>query len=251
MIDPSKGIFLKEVDSTNNFILSHGVNGSFVVSEIQTSGRGRNSRTWLSSEPNNLYFSALVQLDSFINLPLLSLLCGKAIHKTCKDFFPKSNLTIKWPNDIYSEDKKISGVLLETRTQKESISLIIGIGVNFYFSNLPENIPNIGMLMNEPPSVEFKKEFVKKLIFELNQILISSYHSDLVKQDLSYVYEHSYLKNKKIQFDIQENIFIGDFLGYDENGFLLVRVQDQIYKLQDTTKNFGVIKNDERCITGN
>lgn len=239
-----KGIFLKEVDSTNNFISCHGVNGSFVVSEIQTSGRGRNSRTWLSSEPTNLYFSALVQLDSFISLPLLSLLCGKAVHKTCKNFFPNSNLTIKWPNDIYLGDKKISGILLETKTQKESISLIIGIGVNFYFSNLPENIPNIGMLMNEPPQMELKLEFVKKLIHELNQILINSYHPELKKQDLNYVHENSYLRNRKIQFDSNETILIGDFLGYDEDGFLLIGLQNRVYKLQDTTKNFGVIKSD-------
>lgn len=240
LIDYSKGVFLKEVNSTNLFILSHGVGGSFVVSETQTSGRGRKSRTWFSSEPNNLYFSALVKLDNYLPVQALSILCAKAVHKTCKEFFSNLNLTIKWPNDIYLEDKKISGILLETQTQKDSILLVIGIGVNFYFSQIPE-IPNIGMLMNSPPSKELKDSFLKKMISEINQVLLDLYSPSEINKDIEYAYEYSYFRNKKIQFDFHEKILIGNFLGYDENGFLLVGVDNQTYILQDTTQNFGVI----------
>lgn len=242
LIDPAKGIFLKEIDSTNRYVLENGVKGSFVVSETQTAGKGRGAKNWFSNEPNNLYFSALVQLDNSVSLPLLSLLCGKSVHKTCKEFFPSAKLSIKWPNDIYQEDKKVSGILLELQTYREAVLVVIGIGVNFYFSSIPKDIPNVGMLMQAPPTKELKERFIKKLIFELNLVLFNSYNQESIQQDLKYIYENSYLKNKKIQFNYDGKVLVGEFLGYSESGFLLLSSNNSIYTLQDTTLNFGVME---------
>lgn len=241
LIDSSRGIYLKEVDSTNNYILTHKLLGSFVVAEIQTAGRGRASKTWISNESNNLYFSALVGLKNTPQIPLFSLLCGKAVLKTCKKFFPSLTLSLKWPNDIYLEDKKVAGILLEMQSNLEEVLLVIGIGVNFYFSSIPENIPNLGMLMNSPPPKELKTEFIKTMIFELNQVLLNLYDKESLEEDWDFIYQHSYLRNKKIQFDVHETILIGEFLGYNEYGFLMLSANQQVYVLSDTTPNFGVL----------
>lgn len=244
LIDTFKGIYLKEVDSTNNYIISKKLVGGFVVAETQSSGRGRGEKTWLSNEINNLYFSALVKLDESAKLSLLSLLCGKALLKTCKTFFPNYNLSLKWPNDIYLENNKVAGILLEMQSNSNETLLVIGIGVNFYFSSIPKEIPNLGMLMNSPPNPIFKEEFVKKMIQELNLVLFNLYNEESLNEDLNYINKYSYLKNKKIQFDVHGNILVGDFLGYDEYGFLILSSNSQIYLLQDTTPNFRVLKNE-------
>ncbi|HLW08823.1 MAG TPA: biotin--[acetyl-CoA-carboxylase] ligase [Fermentimonas sp.] len=139
---------LKEVDSTNSYLKKilyeqHPEEGSMVISEFQTSGRGQMGNSWSSESGKNLILSLLVYPDQ---LPaneqfIISRIASLAV-KNCMDQFV-DDIRIKWPNDIFWKDKKIAGMLIENDVQGKFIrNSIIGIGININQESFPEDLPN-------------------------------------------------------------------------------------------------------------
>ncbi|WDI78441.1 biotin--[acetyl-CoA-carboxylase] ligase [Candidatus Purcelliella pentastirinorum] len=126
--------FIPIVDSTNNFLLRCINNlkiGDVCISEHQTNGRGRFNKIWFSPLIGNIYFSMFWNIcDSSISITSLSVVVSKMII----DIFSKfgiMNVTLKYPNDIYLNNKKISGVLVDVVYKSNGHrKIIIGIGVN-------------------------------------------------------------------------------------------------------------------------
>lgn len=106
------------VESTNLTALDYPVYHVVWAGE-QTAGRGRLGRKWLS-EKGNLFMSAVLPFSK--NAPFYSLIASVAVAEALKRFHP----TLKWPNDVLIEGKKVCGILLEASDDK----LILGIGVN-------------------------------------------------------------------------------------------------------------------------
>lgn len=124
--------YFEEIDSTNTHLknnLSNYRTGDIILAESQTMGRGRNNRKWYSKKSQGLYFSILLKNTMDLHeLNFLSLLAATSINRvlqkmgfTCK---------IKWPNDIYINDKKICGILIENIMDSNINNTIIGIGIN-------------------------------------------------------------------------------------------------------------------------
>ena len=129
-----------EVGSTNDVLREligegRAADGTVVVSDSQTEGRGRLGRKWVSPAGKNLYLSALFRPE----IPpqessVFTFLASCALVEVFSGY--GIGTTIKWPNDILVDGKKISGVLTELGTSDGSVDyLVIGIGVNL---NLPE-----------------------------------------------------------------------------------------------------------------
>ena len=107
----------------------HGAEeGAVVVAETQTASRGRLGRRWISDE-GNLYFSVLFRPESEA-LPLLSPLAGVAVARAIRQvagLYP----SIKWPNDIMIDGRKVAGILAESALSGSQIQhAVVGIGVN-------------------------------------------------------------------------------------------------------------------------
>lgn len=102
--------------------------GAVVVAETQTASRGRLGRRWISDE-GNLYFSVLVRPEPDA-LPLLSPLAGVAVARSMRQvagLYP----TIKWPNDVMIDGRKVAGILAESALSGSQIQhAVVGIGVN-------------------------------------------------------------------------------------------------------------------------
>ena len=103
--------------------------GTVVMAEMQTAGRGRYGRTWQSPK-GNLYMS-LVLPDLGKNTPYIAFLTAVAV----ADSLPEFNVSLKWPNDVLLDGKKLAGILVERSVDK----VIVGIGVNI-ISNPTENV---------------------------------------------------------------------------------------------------------------
>lgn len=114
-------VVLDAIDSTNSFALATGGDGTVVVSDTQTAGRGRLGRTWLSLSGQGLWFS--VRLEGLIK----GLVFAAAL--AVRDAIDRApNVAIKWPNDILVNKKKVCGILAEHR---DGIS-VLGIGINVH-----------------------------------------------------------------------------------------------------------------------
>ncbi|MBL7123866.1 MAG: biotin--[acetyl-CoA-carboxylase] ligase [Actinobacteria bacterium] len=131
-------IYLKKVDSTNNFASNliinkeesqKSLNGTVVLAETQEKGKGRLERVWVSPE-GGLWFTIILKTRlEEKNLPEVTLIAAYSIAAVLDTEY-KIKAIIKWPNDIYYEKLKLGGILTEVEKINSDIYLIIGIGIN-------------------------------------------------------------------------------------------------------------------------
>jgi BirA family biotin operon repressor/biotin-[acetyl-CoA-carboxylase] ligase len=130
----------RELDSTNSEamrILESGRNGiQLVVANLQTDGRGRRGRRWLSPKGQGLYMSLLHPFTCDVGaLQALSLVSALSVHESLTGKNVPS-LQLKWPNDLYHNEQKLGGILVEVMGDEAGgQSVVIGLGLNV---NMPE-----------------------------------------------------------------------------------------------------------------
>jgi BirA family biotin operon repressor/biotin-[acetyl-CoA-carboxylase] ligase len=125
---------LETATSTNTLLLQEGLNAhkKVLVAEWQSQGRGRLGRSWQQHLGEGLMFSVGFRFDkSLALLSGLSLAVGVAIHRALKE--EGVAVGLKWPNDLLSEEGKIGGILVETRSEHHGPNLaVIGVGLNVH-----------------------------------------------------------------------------------------------------------------------
>ncbi|MEO6901472.1 MAG: biotin--[acetyl-CoA-carboxylase] ligase [Bacteroidia bacterium] len=135
-------IYVNSLASTNSYaseLLSHLFipDGSIIYTFNQEKGRGQRGNSW-ECEPNMNITLSLVLYPKFLNIKqqfLLTKMVSLAVADLMAEYLNKTehstNLFIKWPNDIYINNKKVAGILIENNVRENSIqSAIIGIGIN-------------------------------------------------------------------------------------------------------------------------
>ena len=200
---------LKQCSSTNeeakNFPPYHAV-----IAETQIAGKGRNGRKW-ESFSGNLFLSLTLPLPS--NASAYSFITALAVAETLGFLSPR----IKWPNDVLIDNKKISGILLET-TEK---TLIIGIGVNI------EKKPETQMLYQTTclkeynaslPPKELADKILQNLSFEIN--LFEQKGFSAIRQQWL---EYATGIGKPIQVRLPQEVLQGTFEGLDNTGALILK----------------------------
>ncbi|MEA1927796.1 MAG: biotin--[acetyl-CoA-carboxylase] ligase, partial [Candidatus Auribacterota bacterium] len=133
------------IDSTNNLARSlaeeGAPEGTLVISEEQTSGRGRMGRSWISPPGTGIWISVLLRpmiepARAALITPLVAVSLSRSIREVTG--LPAG---IKWPNDILIRGKKAAGILTEISTDRKSIRyIIVGIGINVNTEYFPEEI---------------------------------------------------------------------------------------------------------------
>jgi BirA family biotin operon repressor/biotin-[acetyl-CoA-carboxylase] ligase len=135
------------VDSTNAFaarLLTHGrkvPEGTVIIAESQTAGRGRLGRSWHSEREAGLYFSIVLFPKVPPSLaPLFTLGTAVAMHNAAERY-TGLDIDIKWPNDLLIGGKKFCGILSEIQAEVDRLqNMIIGVGVNVNHESLPAGI---------------------------------------------------------------------------------------------------------------
>lgn len=233
-------IKLDAIDSTNDFLKRLSVeqaleNYTVVTAENQTSGKGQMGAKWVSETGKNLIFSVLInnKLNSISEIFDLNIAVALAVLTTLeKNNIP--NLSIKWPNDIMSDNKKIAGILIENTIKNTGeISSIIGVGLNVNQQNFDE-LPKASSL-----AVIMKKEFEKELI--LNQFIeCLKLNCDLLNNKLASQLWKNYNYNlfKKgipMPFSLpDETQFMGIIQGVNSEGKLELKLEN------DAIEAFGI-----------
>ena len=232
-------IKLDAIDSTNNYlkkiILNEGINDYTVVTaKFQTQGKGQLGTEWESEHSKNLICSVYKKeinikvQDQFVISALVSLALIKTLRKV-----NLSNMHIKWPNDIMSDNKKICGILIENIVKENYIKdTVIGIGLNVnqtIFNNLP-NAASIKNLIGTTCSIdEILKDLVKNIKYYFNELDKSSINSIFEKYEdaLFRINKPSTFKNSKGE------IFSGYIKGVSRLGKLNVMLEDNLVESYD------------------
>lgn len=134
-----KIVVLDTVGSTNDEIAAfQECNGLVLLAAIQTKGRGRAGRIWYSNDKDNLYFSFIINNINLSDIPLVALFVTFSLYDILRAFGP---FKIKWPNDIIINNKKVAGILIETKIlSNKLLYAIVGIGINVNAKDLPSEI---------------------------------------------------------------------------------------------------------------
>ncbi|AEV70475.1 biotin--[acetyl-CoA-carboxylase] ligase [Acetivibrio clariflavus] len=128
-------IYFDQIDSTNNYAkriaLEGCEEGTLIVADCQTSGRGRLGRDWNSANKKGIWMSLVLRPDiPFEEVQMLTLAASVAVVQALYEV-AEIKAGIKWPNDIIINGKKVCGILVEMNMEIESINfLVLGIGVN-------------------------------------------------------------------------------------------------------------------------
>lgn len=219
-------IYFDEIDSTNlEAKRQQYKDGTVILAEYQSAGRGRKNRNWHSNKYKGLYFSIVLYPQIEVKyLPLFSLLFNYSIFKVLKKIL-KGDLKIKWPNDIYLNDKKIAGFLIESGIENNQITkLIVGIGININqtLEDFPSDIENLATSLLIEENKKFKRDKIfLKILF-------------MIEKDYRKFLKEKYLNIKDIENNLLwkgENIVImennqiitsGKLIGLNEDGSLKI-----------------------------
>lgn len=132
--------------STNEFakckIKSGGLSGTVLWALTQTNGKGRRGRSW-DANHNSLTFSLILQCSENVVPQTLTLFVGLGLVQQLETLVP--NVKVKWPNDLWIEDKKLGGILTETIRHKKKLWLIVGVGLNINSVPNRQSSPRISL----------------------------------------------------------------------------------------------------------
>jgi BirA family transcriptional regulator, biotin operon repressor / biotin---[acetyl-CoA-carboxylase] ligase len=214
--------FIKKTNSTNDLLKrmlrEQQLPEGFVVhSCFQTAGKGQVGNSWESTDGENLLFSmALYPLRIKVEEQfLISQLVSVAIKNTLDNY--ADNVSVKWPNDIYWNDKKLGGILIENSLQSGRIkSTVIGIGINVNQQHFMSNAPNPVSLFQ----ITDKEHNVEKLLIEIRDNILNEYkklNPPLIRAAYG---EILYRKTGFYAYKVEEKSFMAKLIAVRSDGRL-------------------------------
>lgn len=189
--------------------------GYWVTSDFQSSGRGQRAKKWIG-EPGLNFYGSLLLRPSFLLAEQqfrLNIAVSLAIQRAIQEFIP-GTAVIKWPNDILSESKKLSGVLIENSIAGVSIETsIVGIGVNINQSKFPGETMS-SLLLERGQHVPIA------VFFDKLRHAIAHFYGKLKEgEDLkSFYIDQMYGYRKQVRILEEDEVVSGNIKTLDDNG---------------------------------
>ncbi|MCI8296212.1 MAG: biotin--[acetyl-CoA-carboxylase] ligase [Lachnospiraceae bacterium] len=225
-------VYLPQTDSTNIQARRLGQegypDGTLVVAETQTAGKGRRGRSWSSPAGSSIYMSLLLRPDiPPYSASMITLVAGMAVSQAVREMtgLPAQ---IKWPNDVVVDGRKICGILTEMSTEMESIHYIVtGIGINVNQHDFPEEI----MATATSLRIEAARKISRSALIACTMERFEAcYDRFLDTEDLSLLKDgyQAMLANldREVQVLDPAGAYKGICRGIDETGRLLVDTQE-------------------------
>jgi BirA family biotin operon repressor/biotin-[acetyl-CoA-carboxylase] ligase len=202
---------------------------SLLLSNHQTAGVGRRGNSWLSPLGRSISFSYRFELPlSPKDMSGYQMTSALAVIQAMTTFEQPISAKVKWPNDLYFDNKKFAGVLinLKPNTQK-SIDVVLGMGINWNLSvdelnSVDQVVCNIP-LQNKPSRLQFLNQLIHQIKHN-NQLFISKG----INGFLNSWQAHDALSNQHINVMNQQQIITGRYLGIDPAGQLMIESAGQI-----------------------
>ncbi len=219
-----KIINFSKIDSTSKYIKDNLFQlelGTIVMADYQSNGYGRKNRTWIDKKKENLTFSFLIKQRVTDKTNLISQLIGVAIINSLKDL--NIEATIKWPNDILITNKKVAGILVETKILKDEIYLIIGIGLNINQMQFEQEISSKATSLKVATGKSYIiEEVLDIIILHINKLLLAFNNQDY--SFLQICREKNALLNKLVTLETSEQAKVIDI---DNDGNLVVLINNK------------------------
>lgn len=229
-------IYAEELYSTNTYLMDKqneiNTNGTVILAETQTHGRGRKDRVWYSAPESNLTFSILLTNNKSLlkHSNLINFAASLAVSVSIENLF-QIKTDLKWPNDVLLNGKKTSGILLESSSLGNKINrLVVGIGINVNQNSFQGsfNYPPTSIRIELGRIVEREKLLSEVLNnFELLLLKIEKDSSSIIAEWKS----KCNMIGERISISENDVEKFGIFYDVDEEGFLLLKTKDGIEKI--------------------
>ncbi|MDI6728235.1 MAG: biotin--[acetyl-CoA-carboxylase] ligase [Thermodesulfovibrionales bacterium] len=230
-------IFFDTINSTNTCAMELAEkgypDGTIIIADAQTGGKGRLGRKWLSPQGKNLYMSiilrpAILPRDAAILTLMTAVACASAIKRISS--IPAS---IKWPNDLMVSDRKLGGILTEIKADMDRIfHAVIGIGININLgaSDMPDEIKACATsIKNETGNVLSRTKVAVEILREMDKwysILLNSGKKPIIEEWLKL----SCTIGRAVKVTVGNNVFTGIAGTIDEEGMLMLKLPDNTFK---------------------
>jgi BirA family biotin operon repressor/biotin-[acetyl-CoA-carboxylase] ligase len=224
-------VYSEKVDSTNTRALELAASGSpegtLVVAEAQTSGRGRKGRQWHSPGQGGIYLSVILRPPiSPLEAPKMTLLAGIAAAEAVLGLAPL-DVHIKWPNDLLIGHRKVAGILTEIASDMDRVSHVVtGIGFNVGTKGFPPELENIATSLFLEAGREFSRAALCCSFLEHYE----DYYTRFVKGENRLILERwkelSRTIGGRFNFEISGRRQEGIVLDMEPDGNLLVETTD-------------------------
>ena len=236
-----KIIKLSAIDSTNSFLKEMASsstleNFTVAVTENQIKGRGQQGSTWESEEGKNLIFSVFITFKSLsvLDKKYLNYAVSLAVFEVLQqENIPR--ISIKWPNDILSANKKIGGILIENSLKGSKISsAIIGIGLNVNQTRFSSTLKKASSLKLTSNRTFNLAQLLEDMVVSLQSKIVLLNTKDFSSLETSYL-NVLYKINIPTMFkDSNAVLFMGIIRGISMDGKLQVALEDE------TLREFGI-----------
>ncbi|NLF43499.1 MAG: biotin--[acetyl-CoA-carboxylase] ligase [Bacteroidales bacterium] len=207
--------------------------GFCIAAKSQTKGKGQGKNSWESEAGKNLCFSFLLRPDFLPpeNQFFLNQVVALATRDFCSSIAQNPHINIKWPNDIYVDNKKLGGILIENRILGNTFeSCIVGIGININQKIFTSDAPNPISIFH----LTQKEARLKPLLIQYGKIFFLWY--DLLKKREFSAIESAYKKNllginQQRKFRAGNENFSATIIGTDPFGRLILKDESQNLRL--------------------
>lgn len=223
-------IRLEETDSTNTYLRQHASQMeawmTVVTAEYQTAGRGQGVHTWESNRSENLLFSVLTHP---VMVPVRSqFLLSEAGALALKEVLDgyTDGITLKWPNDIYWNDRKLSGTLIETSIGGGRIkNCVFGIGLNVNQKTFESDAPNPVSLAQILGHDIDREQLFKQIVaaFEKYYRMLENRQYDAIS---ALYHEALYRRQGFYMYEDGDGRFEGAIVEVGDDGLLVLRDRD-------------------------
>lgn len=225
--------YYNTIDSTNTKAKELGTagakEGTVVISEEQTGGRGRLGRQWVSPKFNGIWMSIILKPDiEPMDASKITQIGAAAVCMSINELGLKA--TIKWPNDIVLNGKKVCGILTEMSGELNKINYIImgiGINVNIEDEDFPGDIKDIATSIKIESGKKVKrKELVASIFNNFESLYDEFINSETIKRSINICRENSALIGNDIKIIKRNEEVFAKAIGLTEDGELIVEYND-------------------------
>ena len=232
-IDTGSVAVLPVIDSTNQYLLDRLEtlrSGDACIAEYQQAGRGRRGRQWFSPFGANLYLSMFWRLEQGPAAAVgLSLVIGIVMAEVLRELGAK-DVRVKWPNDLYLNDRKLAGILVElTGKTGDAAQIVIGVGINLAMRNVVTDMINQSWINLQEAGINIDRNALAiKIIKELRKAL-QLFEDEGLAPFLSRWESLDNFINRQVKLVIGDREIYGICRGINEQGGLLLE-QDGVIK---------------------
>ena len=218
-------VVFDEIDSTNRYAKELEKDKTIVISDTQSNGRGRLGRDFLSSKGKGIYMSILLKYDEkMLDPTLFTCYTGTVVSKVFEHLLGL-NPGIKWVNDIYINNKKVCGILVESVIKNNTFDkFIVGIGINVYKQEFPIELVDKITTLEDNTKIKVSRN-------EIIASIINEFFDNLNKPFMDYYKDKMILKQKLVEINERDKRYMAEVIDVSDSGELIIKYNGELKKL--------------------